>query len=614
PEETYPDIDELVERLHEFDLGTPEHLLGDLLGYWLRERRAVFGDMIARTLYEPTAQLDNSAVLAGLEFVGMVAPLGKNGTPLQERARFRFPPPALGRKFREPGAKVIFSVGDDQLVFADVREVDLDECTLDLSWGERAEELGVHPTVIVLNDWVDPKPKPAALAGLAAKVLDDDEPSSSAMALLRREAPRFVPGGGPTAGVFTDDVDDVCRRVLELDHSYLAVQGPPGTGKTFTGAHVVHALVDAGKRVGITAMSHAAIDNLLGEVLKVFEDNGGMGGVKIARRDEKPDLPDPRITYFTGNARSPFHGHEIVAGTTWLFARPEWVDEPLDVLVIDEAGQLSLADALAVAPAAKSIVLLGDPLQLAQVTQGSHPDGAGASVLEHVLGEHGTIPPERGVFLSTTRRMHPDVCSFISEEIYEGRLTSHPDCERQTTEHGTGLRWIVAEHTGRETECEEEAELVVGEIRRLLGTRYTDRNGTEGELTVDDILVVAPYNDQVALIREHLAADPATAGVRVGTVDKFQGQEAPVVFFSMTASSAADVSRGLDFLIARNRLNVAISRAKVLAYVVCTEELLDTRAKTVKDMHLLSTLCAFAERCPAAGGRTIGPAPFETRE
>jgi uncharacterized protein len=596
PEETYPDIDAQVEALHAFGPGTPEYLLGDLLGYWVRERRAVFADMIAKTLYEPTAQLDNGEVIASLEFTGMVAPIGKSGKPLKERAQFHFPAQTIGRKYSEPGAKVIFSVGEEQLVYADVLDIDRDTRLVQLSWSDRARELGVHPTVVVLNDWMNPAPKPDSLSLLAQRVLDGTEGATAAMSLLRREVPRFRAGGGPADGLLTDVVDDLCTWVHDLDHSLLPVQGPPGSGKTFTGAHLVHALVTANQRVGLTATSHAAIDNLLSGVLDVFEKKGGTGGVRIARRNTKPADPDPRIEYFTNNDKSPFPDHQIVAGTTWVFSRPEWIDEPLDYLVVDEAGQFSLADALAVAPAARNLILLGDPLQLAQVTQGSHPDGSGASVLEHVLGEHATIPADRGVFLSQTWRMHPDVCDFISEQIYEGRLTSEAGCALQGTEFGTGLRWLRAEHCERQTECEEEAELIAAEIHGLIGTKYTDRKGETHVMTTDDILVVAPYNDQVALIRERLDSDPVTTGVRVGTVDKFQGQEAPVVFFSMTASSAADIPRGLDFLFSRNRLNVAISRAKMLAYVVCTEELLDSRAKTVEEMRLISTLCAFQER------------------
>ena len=211
-------------------------------------------------------------------------------------------------------------------------------------------------------------------------------------------------------------------------------------------------------------------------------------------------------------------------------------------------GLPSLADALAASSSARSIVLLGDPLQLPQVSQASHPGGSGASVLEHVLGEHRTIPDDRGAFLSTTRRMHPDVSTFISEQIYEGRLHTHPSCAVQNTSLGTGLRWLRAEHVGRSTESPEESAMVVEAIRSIIGATFTDAKGKPHTMTGADVMVVAPYNDQVRRLRADLDANPATASVKVGTVDKFQGQEAPVVFFTMTASSSADVSRGNDFL------------------------------------------------------------------
>ena len=191
--------------------------------------------------------------------------------------------------------------------------------------------------------------------------------------------------------------------------------------------------------------------------------------------------------------------------------------------------------------------------------------------------------------------MHPDVCRFISEEIYEGRLRSYPTCANQDTGVGTGLRWIEAVHSDRKTESIEEAQIVGAEISRLLGTTWTDKDGLKAPLTVDDIMVVAPYNDQVALIRHHLDSDFQTRGVSVGTVDKFQGREAPVVFFTMTASSAEDVHRGTEFLFSRNRLNVAVSRARCLAYLVCTADLLNSRAGSIDEMRMLSTLCAFID-------------------
>jgi uncharacterized protein len=358
----------------------------------------------------------------------------------------------------------------------------------------------------------------------------------------------------------------------------------------------VLSLIRANKRVGITAMSHPAIDNLLAEIFNVFEEAGELGRLKCVRRGPEPeDGGRPGVEYASSNPKCGRDEFNLVAGTTWLFAGKDMRDAPVDVLIVDEAGQLALADALAASRSAHNLVLLGDPLQLAQVSQAAHPGGGGRSVLEHVLGEDVTMPSDRGVFLRETWRMHPDVCRFISERIYQGRLVSHQSCLRQATEFGTGLRWLRADHTDCSTESLEEATIVAGQIARLVGTEWMDQRGDSRPLTVDDIMVVAPYNDQVHLLRDHLDADPTTRGVRVGTVDKFQGQEAAVVLFTMTTSDAQNVSHGTDFIFSPNRLNVAISRARCLAYLVCTETLLNSRARTVEEIRMISTLCAFVE-------------------
>jgi uncharacterized protein len=423
-------------------------------------------------------------------------------------------------------------------------------------------------------------------------------PNDASMALLRRDFPAFRAGHGPAGGEFNDQLDSMTGWVRHLDHSYVAIQGPPGTGKTFRGAHIVHSLVRAGQRIGITAMSHNAIDNLLNEIVKVFTDAGDLADLAAIRRGAEPRGGGlAGVTYTGSNAPCAQTGFNLVAGTTWLFSGNDTKNCPVDVLIVDEAGQLALADALAASRSARNLILLGDPLQLPQVSQAAHPGGGGRSVLEHVLGDEVTIPTDRGVFLAETRRMHPDVCNFISEQIYEGRLTSHPSCAIQNTAFGTGLRWLRAHHASRSTESMEEAEIVADEIRRLVGTPWVNQLGIEALLTVDEFMVVAPYNDQVRLLRKRLDADELTRGVPVGTVDRFQGREAPVVFFTMTTSSADDMPRGPDFLFSRNRLNVAVSRARCLAYLVCTEELLNSRARSVEEMRLISTLCAFVEYC-----------------
>ncbi len=283
---------------------------------------------------------------------------------------------------------------------------------------------------------------------------------------------------------------------------------------------------------------------------------------------------------------------DLIAGTSWLFTRPE-LDDTLDVLVIDEAGQISLADAIAMGTSARSLILLGDPLQLAQVSQGSHPDGAGCSVLQHLLEDHETIPEDRGIFLTETRRMHPDVCRYISEAFYDHRLESTPECSERSTSLGTGIRWLAVEHEGNSTDSIQEADAIAAAIQQVVLGTFTDRGATQ-PLRHDDIMVVAPYNAQVRLLRERLPA-----GVQVGTVDKFQGREAPVVFYSMASSTGEDVSHGLEFLLSRNRLNVAVSRAQCLAYLVCSPRLLEVECKTVEQMRLANALCRFVEMASA---------------
>ena len=597
PEEGIPELDERVARLHAFGPGTTEHLLGDVLGYWRREWLAHVAPLLVKAQDDPATLLDASDVLAELTCQGPVERRGKGGRTLVPALRFSFPAQAAD-EFKGHD-QVVFVSGDGTPAYASIDRLDRAAGEVDLLRYKTAVELDLRPRVVVRNDWVQPRPKPEALNELAARVLDPTGPAPSpvSLALLRRDPPRFVDGGGPSGGRFCDDLDEMTAWATQLDRSYVAVQGPPGTGKTYRAAHLVRTLILAGKRVGVTAFSHHAIDNLLDEIVDVFRAHGGLDQLHGVRKGDEPARgPLTGICYTSSNPRCAKEEHNLVAGTTWLFAGNDLAQAPVDVLLIDEAGQLALADALAACRSAHNLVLLGDPLQLAQVAQASHPDRSGDSVLAHVLGDHVTMPADRGVFLSETRRMHPDVCSFISDEIYEGKLSSDPSCAHQATTFGTGLRWLEAHHVGRTTESPEEADLVAAQIARMMSTPWTDQRGRTRPLTAEDFMVVAPYNDQVALLRARLDAGPTTQGVAVGTVDKFQGRQAAVVFFPMTASSGVDVKRGADFLFSRNRLNVAVSRARCLAYLVCTEALLNSRARDVPEMRLIATLCAFVER------------------
>jgi uncharacterized protein len=389
--------------------------------------------------------------------------------------------------------------------------------------------------------------------------------------------------------------------VARLDESCLFIQGPPGSGKTYTGARLIASLVGTGHRVAVAATSHKAIHNLLDEVIVAgHELQVPITGLKKCSDDDSMYIGEG-FENTDSNDICAASDASIVAGTSWLFSREDMTGL-FDYLFIDEAGQVALADAIAMSPCARNLVLLGDPQQLPHVTQGIHPGGAGVSVLEHLLGDAATVPPDRGLFLEQSWRMHPEVCSFISELAYDGRLRSAPPCAVQRIDSagliGTGLRFLPVHHAGNAQQSQEEADVIATDVRRLLATgAFTDRHGVRRAFRPTDILVVAPYNMQVRCLLNALPA-----GVEAGTVDKFQGREAPVVFFSMATSSGEDIPRGLDFLFSRNRLNVAISRAQALAVLVCSPRLLETRCRTVEQMRLVNGLCAFVEhaRIPSA--------------
>lgn len=451
------------------------------------------------------------------------------------------------------------------------------------------------PQSIIPEGPVETKAQKAALLRFAESMLRADDRYSALKALVARDVPR-IEGREAGTPLQTTDLDALRELAAGLQGSYLFVQGPPGTGKTWTGSRLVTELIRRGRRVGVASTSHKAIHNLLDGVEEAAKQEGlDFRGLKKAGEDEETWY-EGRFIQSSGENKL-FDALpadvQLVAGTAWLFAR-EQLDSTLDVLVIDEAGQVSLADALAMGTCARNLILLGDPLQLAQVSQGTHPEGTGLSVLEHLLGDHATVPAERGIFLDRTRRMHPDVCRFISEIVYDRRLAGIQELERQSTSHGTGLRFIAVEHEGNTSSSNEEAAAVASSIATLSKGTWTDREGVTRPLVQRDFMVVAPYNAQVRKLRSALAI-AGLPDVQVGTVDKFQGREAPIVFYSMASSGTEEVPRGLEFLFSRNRLNVAVSRARCLAYIVASPRLLESDARTIEQMRLVNALCRFVE-------------------
>lgn len=467
------------------------------------------------------------------------------------------------------------------------------------------------PEALIPGGPYNTKEQRAALRRLAAAVLAHgaagEGPLRATRELLLPTLPR-VRGVAPGAPLQGEDVDVATALAVAagLDGSHLFIQGPPGSGKTHTGAHLIVELLRGGARVGVTALSHRAIHNLLDKVEEVARARGvEFKGLKKSSGPEETAFVSKQEPGFIANIPEnpdtwpPDCG--LLAGTAWLFSR-EALTAGADYLFVDEAGQIALADALAVGGCARNLVFLGDPQQLPQVVQGVHPEGTGVSVLEHLLGDDGTIPPARGLFLAETWRMHPDVCGFVSQVMYGSRLHSEASRARQRVDApgltGTGLRFLPVEHAGNSQRSAEEAEAVREVMEQLLRGAFTDHEGVARPLTLADVLVVAPYNAQVRQL-----ADTLPEGARVGTVDKFQGQQAAVVVFSMATSSGDELPRGLEFLFSRNRLNVAVSRAKALAVLVASPRLLTVRCHTADQMRMVNALCRFVE---IAGEQTAG--------
>jgi len=432
----------------------------------------------------------------------------------------------------------------------------------------------------------------SSIARAAAQVLAGESPLGRA--LLERRVPlQLVQAPPAVSGAQLSPGESPSARVVRVGRALrgevLAVQGPPGSGKTYTGAELIRALVDDGLRVGVTALSHKVINNLLTAVDRPA----------LQKWEEQNDYRSSRITIVGSNdvvvgALSGGTAH-LVGGTAWLWARED-MQGLVDVLVIDEAGQFSLANAVAVSSAARSMVLLGDPQQLTQPTQAVHPDGAGISALDHLLDGRDTIPADRGVFLDKTYRMHPLITAFVSQTSYDGRLGSVEGLGTQRIQApgalcGSGLRWVPVTHGGNTSASDEEATAVAALVRDVCDGTWFDHQGAERRLALDDVLVVAPYNRQVARL---LAKLPA--GARVGTVDKFQGQQAPVVIYSTASSSADEAPRGVDFLYDLHRLNVAVSRAKALTAIVASPDLLDAEVHTPEQLRAVNALCHYVEQ------------------
>ncbi|TCP96368.1 uncharacterized protein C8J46_10963 [Sphingomonas sp. PP-F2F-A104-K0414] len=569
---------------------TPEQhgrwLLANLLDFHRREEKAGWweffrlADLDADELVE-----ERAAIGGGLELRGTVG-----GTAKCPVHRYAFGPQETDVR---PGKK-LRAVGGDPL--GAVESFDPEACTIDIRKSGKSADL--HPTGVFVHEHVGSEPMMESLVRLAEYVVERGLVGVGAHQAARDLLLRLKPSSGEGGALVREGettLDAALRIAGGFVSGVLPVQGPPGAGKTYTGSRMILEMVAQGRRVGIVANSHAVVRNLIDAVIQRADEQQVELTCVQKPGEREPDGHRLRMVTKNGDLAAALRNDCAVGGgTAWFWSSPD-AFELVDVLFVDEAAQMSLANVLAISQAAPAVVMLGDPMQLDQPMQGSHPEGTDTSALDHILGDAQTIGEDAGLFLGETWRLHPAICTFTSDMFYEGKLRSRAGLERQCVstrgDRMSGLRYVAVEHAGNSNCSPEEADVVVELVRGLIESdaTWTDAVGLEKPLGIDDVVVITPYNAQVFEIRQRLP------GARVGTVDKFQGQEAAVAIYSLATSSPADAPRGMDFLYSLNRLNVATSRARCLSYLICNPAIFGAECRGPKQIRLANSFCRFLE-------------------
>lgn len=492
-------------------------------------------------------------------------------------------------------------------VSATLMEIDRVRRTAKVKFSKRKFASAPDSTSLLPGGPLNTDAMETAISRAVDSIIRGDRKYRAIVDFVSKSKPRFSSESRQIAVInpYLELVSEVVSAVAELDQSVLPIQGPPGTGKTYISSCAILDLVKRGKRVAVASNSHKAIDNLLCAVLDRAAEAGRTVHVAKKGGDPATGIYSGRIHHTESNEDVQLFTSSVVGGTAWLFSRADF-EASFDYLFVDEAGQVSIANIVAMATSTKNIVLVGDPMQLSQPIQGAHPGESGLSGLEYLLAGYNTVPADRGIFLPVSRRMHPDVCRFISDIVYEGRLKSDEGAARQAIigNNGSllsGAHFVEMAHLGNSQSCLEEVAAIREEMNRLIGKPFRDRDGKERLLRLCDILVMAPFNLQVNALKADLPS-----GARVGTVDKFQGQEAPICIVSMTSSSGQEIPRGVDFLFSLNRINVALSRAQVLALVFASSQLLEVPCGKVEDMRRVNILCSLKEYGIAKNVTSIG--------
>lgn len=558
-------------------------VLAHILDWHRRENKAKWWEFFRLRDVPEEDLIDERAALVGLRFVETTG-----GTLKAPVHRYGYPPQDADIRDLD-----LFFPGGKRL--GTLEGWDSEARTIDIK--KRGGTASIHPTALFGNTVIGMDAHAESLMRTAEFVLSrgwsDGQRAKLARDLLLRRPPDL---GGAALRLPGESPADAAVRTAPLLQGVLPIQGPPGAGKTHVGAQMIVALIKAGKTIGITANSHKVILGLVDAAIAAATDQGV--AISCLHKARKEHDPRPHLTIAQDDKvllAAIGTTAQVISGTSWLWSPPAAAGA-VDVLFVDEAAQMSLANVLAVSQGARGLVLLGDPRQLQQPIQASHPEGTEVSALDYVLNGHQTIEADKGLFLDRTWRLHPDIARFTSELFYDGRLEARPENGQQRIVStgpfsGSGLRYVPVRHAGNQTTSPEEAAVAVEIVRQLLarGASWIDAKGKQRPLTFKDIMVIAPFNAQVAEVERRLP------GVVCGTVDRFQGQQAAIVIYSVTSSSAADAPHGMEFIYSPNRLNVATSRAKCMCIMLANSAMFEPACQTPKQIQLANGYCRYLE-------------------
>lgn len=572
-----------LERDERDNVDEAKFLLAHMLDWYRREEKSLWWEYYRLLELDEEELLDEKAALTYLQYTGKREPIKKSFI-----YEYKFPIQECDIK---SGNKLIMKEAKTSM---EVIKIDEKQNLIYLKKGPSSSE--IHPTTLYKYERISAKKKEEQLISIAEWFVENGFENHHNKFQVTKD---LLLNNQPRTKATVSTTENQLQKGIEwasvLDNSYLPIQGPPGSGKSYTGSHIILELIKKGKKIGVTALSHKVIITLLKKVRAVSDEEHFT--VKMIYKGDFEEKSNEIWTAAkdVNEISSNLNNYDIVAATSFTWS-DDLLNESVDYLFIDEAGQFALIDTIVVSQAAKNLVLLGDHQQLKQPIKGIHLEGTDVSALEHLLQNHKTIPKDKGLFLDKTWRMHPSICEFDADMFYDSKLFSveklrHQRIEGNTAFEGSGLFYKPVEHTGNTNQSSEEA-LVVGDIVKDLTKGdvywYNDKNERQ-VIQQKDIKIISPYNSNVYELQKQLPE------MEIGTVDKFQGQEAPIVIYSMASSSPEDAPRGMDFLYSPNRFNVAVSRARAAFILVGNPKLFEPECKSPDQIKLANPFCRFTE-------------------